>query len=120
MSVPSKDILNVAKVFSTNGTLEFKRKSNTSFTIPIFNSSMVFSLDVSDEVKLILTPLNLTLQSPVKLTSVRDLLDDALVLRRAYFLCYSDQHVLSNKSWFSSILLRTPTADYTLRCKIFL
>ena len=121
MSIPSKDVLNVAKVFSVNGTIDFKRKSAKSFTIPIYDSPRIFSINVSPGVQFILTPMSLTLQAKTDLVSVRDLLDDGRLLRRAYFLCYSDQNVaFIDRDFSCTIMLGQGGNEYQLRCRIFL
>lgn len=121
MSIPSKDVLNVAKVFSVNGTIDFKRKSAKSFTIPIYDSPRIFSINVSPGVQFILTPMSLTLQAKTDLQSVRDLLDEGRLLRRAYFVCYSDQNVAFIDQHFQcTISLGSGTKEYSLKCKIFL
>lgn len=120
MILHSARMLNVAKVFATDGALYFRRKSKDTFTLPLYNTKGFFSVVLNESHTLNLTPIDITFKACSELVSVRDLLDVNCLLSKVFFTCYSDDDLLIlQKRWKSVITLVSDNVSYQLNCKIY-
>lgn len=117
----SQSMLEVAKVFASNGALCFRRLSDTSFIVPLYKTEACFTINVNDAHSVTLTPITLTFKAAKPLLSVRDLLKSDTVLEKAFFRCYYDpSFVLDNDRFTTAIGLSYHGKRYDLNCKVYI